>query len=71
MTTTTPTTTTSTSEATTTPGSAASLSRNSSQNGPKVYERDELLNLRQHASDHAIILSNQENLKDIVKKVSR
>ncbi|KAH9395674.1 Eukaryotic translation initiation factor 4 gamma [Tyrophagus putrescentiae] len=64
----TPTTTTSTSEATTTPGSVASLSRNSGQNGPKLYERDELLNLRSVASDHAIIFSNQENLKYIAKK---
>lgn len=45
------------------------LSRNSSQNGPKVYDRDILLSLREHASDSAINLSNQANLRDIVKRV--
>lgn len=47
------------------------LSRNSSQssNTPKVYEKDFLLSLREHASDHAINMSNVDNMRDIIKKV--
>ena len=44
------------------------LSRNSSQNGPKVYDKEFLLSLRDQASDHAISISH-DNIKDIVKRV--
>ena len=45
------------------------LSRNSSQNGPKVYDKEFLLSLRDQASDHAITISNADNIRDIIKRV--
>ncbi|KAI2795460.1 Eukaryotic translation initiation factor 4 gamma [Blomia tropicalis] len=45
-----------------------SLSRNSSQNGPRVYDSEFLRSLRNQASDYAVEISNQDNIREIIKR---
>ena len=45
------------------------LSRNSSQNGPRVYDSEFLRSLRNQASDYAVEISNQDNIREIIKRV--